>query len=573
MYLQDTHTETELDLSPAAQAVCELFARIAPDVADSVAPFVQRLFAASANGDTFVYVSHSDVALLQQAAPLVGNDDRSPLVLDGKRLFLAKSWHLERELATQIQRLSQQECRLPAPDIITPKLQTWFADAGSHDQQAACTLALIKPFVLISGGPGTGKTTTVAKLLALLCDEAALPRIALVAPTGKAAARLSQALRGALSRMTDLSPAIAAHLNALDGQTAHRLLGIKPPTLNAEYDSNNPLVLDMVLIDEASMLDNHLFYQLLCALPDTCRVVLLGDADQLPSVGVGAILTALSTQSQVQAATLAQLQRYLPTRSDWRTVAEQFARLTLSHRFDSQSGIGQFAAAIRTGSLHHRDDVAQLFTQFPQALLQQHGSAKQLAEQMWQQHRDYWQAIDAGDVQAAFAWQNRLIALTALRFDAQQINQAYRQIAQQHQRVSSSDTWFAGQMLLIIRNAPAQKLYNGDVGIVMQPAQSKGLVACFPDENAGYRTVPLSRLPEHESAFAMTVHKSQGSEYDSVWYFAPSHSTASRALLYTAVTRTKQQFVYWGDLDSAVQASQHHVPRQTGLANFLQADR
>ncbi len=132
MIPQDTHTETELDLSPAAQAVCELFARIAPDVADSVAPFVQRLFAASANGDTFVYVSHSDVALLQQAAPLVGNDDRSPLVLDGKRLFLAKSWHLERELAAQIQRLSQQECRLPAPDIITPKLQTWFAGGGSH---------------------------------------------------------------------------------------------------------------------------------------------------------------------------------------------------------------------------------------------------------------------------------------------------------------------------------------------------------------------------------------------------------------------------------------------------------
>lgn len=555
------------ETSSLIEAACNLFARIAPDIAPQIAPLVERLFLARASGDTFIYVNTAEAEILAQAAPIVGTDARSPLVWHNRRLFLAKDWHIERELATQIQRIAQHECQLPPPENITPRLQTWFADAGSIDQQAACTLALVKSFVLISGGPGTGKTTTVAKLLALLCDhKLPLPRIALVAPTGKAAARLSQALHGALTKLSDVAPHISAHLHALEGQTVHRLLGITPPRLLPEYDAKQHLPVDIILIDEASMLDNHLFLQLLSALPAHCRVIILGDAEQLPSVGAGAVLAALTQDSELTDSTRQVLQTYLPERSNWDTVSEQHARLTHSHRFHAQSGIGQLAHALRTGSLH----TVEVFEQFPDELHLYQGNVRHLAHALWAQHTNYWQAIDTGDVQAAFTTQNHLMILTALRHDAARVNQTYRQVLQQHGRAPESATWFAGQMLLITRNAPTQKLYNGDVGIVMQPAQSDGLVACFADDEHGYRSIPLSRLPEHETAFAMTVHKSQGSEYNEVWYLAPQVQTASRALLYTAITRAKQRFVYWGDNASIQAACAQHEVRHSALATFLQ---
>ncbi|MCG7657100.1 exodeoxyribonuclease V subunit alpha [Wielerella bovis] len=554
---------TELTINFAAQAAQSLFAQIEPNIAAQVAPFIERLFTAFANGDTFIYITQEDADKLIHCTPIVGTDSSSPIVLQNRRLFLARNWQLERELAQQIQRLSAN-ITPRQPENIADKLRTWFTDAGSRDQQAAAALALIKNFVLISGGPGTGKTTTVAKLLALLCDET-LPRIALIAPTGKAAARLSEALRRAIAQIPMLPENVAAHLNALNGQTVHRLLGLTPPQMQPEFHATHRLPLDIVLVDEASMLDNHLFLQLLLALPDTCRVILLGDANQLPSVGAGAILAALSHQQEMQPETLAQLSALLPEREDWGTVSEQYARLTLSHRFDAESGIGCLANKVLSGCL----DAWEAFAQFPEELKIKQNHIATLVHKLYVQHTDYWQAIETHNVQAAFAAQNRLIILTALRQDAQKVNETYRQLLQHHARVRPEASWYAGQMLMITRNAPTQKLYNGDVGIVMQPENFDGLVTCFADEQHGFRTVPLSRLPEHETAFAMTVHKSQGSEYDAVWFVAPQHSIASRALLYTAITRAKKQFSYWGNAASFQAACDNSETRRTALAMFL----
>lgn len=463
------------------------------------------------------------------------------------------------------------------PENLSLKLRDWFADAGSHDQQAAAALALCQPFVLISGGPGTGKTTTVARLLALLCEHN-LPRIALTAPTGKAAARMSEALRGALTKIPKLPADVSAHLNALDGQTVHRLLGLTPPHMQPKFDADTRLPLDVLLVDEASMLDNHLLLQLLTALPDGCRVILLGDADQLPSVGAGAVLSALSRSTALQPETAAKLRTLLPEREDWATVSQQQAHLTLSHRFGEDSGIGNLARQVLSGCLldwetqEHTEscglNIWHIFDQFPQELQHKPANHTRLVQQLFTHHATYWQAIDAGDVQAAFAEQTHLIVLTALRGDAEHINAHYRQLLQQRGRVRPEAAWFAGQMLMITRNSPTQKLYNGDVGIVMQPENTEGLVACFTDES-GFRAVPLSRLPEHETAFAMTVHKSQGSEYAAVWYVAPEQRTASRALLYTAITRAKQQFVYWGDAASFQAACENIETRRTALMDWL----
>ena len=554
----------EIDKHPdfATQASHYLFAQIAPDVVQIVMPFVERLFAAQSNGDTFIYINQEDVEILTQAQPLVSTNDNTPLVLQGRRLFFAKNWQIERELARQIMRLSAQTDCFFNDFGVRKYLSLWFADEMSRDQQAAAALALIKKFVLISGGPGTGKTTTVAKLLALLCQED-LPRIALLAPTGKASARLSQALRQAVNQI-DLPDNILNHLNALYGQTVHRLLGLKPPRMLPEFDEWNRLPLDIVLIDEASMLDNYLFLKLLVALPDSCRVIMLGDSQQLPSVGAGAVMASLAKNTILQPQTKAQLQKILPERHDWTTLSEQAARLTISHRFDDKSGIGQLAKNILSGSLN----AWGLFNQFPQELSIQSNNINLLVRELLSEHQLYWRAIENGNVAAAFKEQNRLIVLTALRQDTENINTHYQKLLQQRGKVKSEAAWFAGQMILITRNAPMQNLYNGDVGIVMRSQDDNVLKAYFETEN-GYEAVPLSRLPEHETAFAITVHKSQGSEYDNVWYFAPENYGASRSLLYTALTRAKKTFTYWGGQDSFQAACQNTETRRSALSLFL----
>ena len=449
----------------AAQAAVRLLHRLSPENAAAAEPFVLRLFDALAQGDTLVYMDDGEAAALNAMPDLVGRDGDTPLVLRGRQLFLAKYFRQEQELAWHIRRIMQAACTVPEPAAVSDKLQQWFADEGSFDQQAACTLALLQPFMLISGGPGTGKTTTVAKLLALLCSDGSLPRIALVAPTGKA----------------------------------------------------------------------------------------------------GAVLEALTQTPLLPEAVQNALHAYLPHRRDWQTLSQQHARLTRSHRFGENSAIGRLARAVLAGG----EQVDDVLAAFPDALQRHENNADQIARMLWQRHQAYWQAVDGGDVQAAFAEQQKCVVLTALRHDAERINRHYTRRLQVQRHIAPNAAWFAGQIILITRNAPAQQLYNGDVGIIMQPAQAEtGLTACFA-HGESYRSVPLSRLPEHETAFALTVHKSQGSEYGEVWYAAPEQAAVSRALLYTAITRAKEKFAYWGSMESFHAACRQAERRHTALDVFL----
>ena len=542
-------------------AVLPLLAKLAPQAAECVAPYIPRLFAALADGNSFIYLGRDEAQELAQAAPVVGSDAESPLVLDGRRLFLARHWQLERDLARQILRL---RTRAAPPDNLPQLralLQQWFADAGSRDQQAAAALTLLQNFMLVSGGPGTGKTTTVAKLLALLCQNGSLPRIALAAPTGKAAARMAQSLHQAVAKISGLDDAVRGHLSALQGQTVHRLLGLRPPQMQPVFHAGNPLPLDVLLLDEASMLDNGLLLQTLSALPDGCRVVLLGDADQLPSVGAGAVLEALSQGEALSPATAELLRELLP--QGWQTeLREHSARLAVSHRFDSGSGIGVLARAVVAG-----DGAAaeQAFAGFPEQLARREGSIDEMAAALYRAQETYWQ----GEAAAVFEHYADAVVLCALREEAAAFNRAYRRLLQAHGR-ADAEGWFAGQLLMISRNDPAQQLFNGDIGIVL-PHQ--GVPAVWFADGARLRPVPPARLPEHDSAFAITVHKSQGSEYREVWLPLPAavEQLPDRTLLYTAVTRAKERFVCW---NAALLAEAVHKQsrRHSALADFLRRD-
>ena len=279
------------------------FQRISPENAEKALPFLYAVLDAWDNGHSFIELNDDGQQQARQCEPLIAAtpDFHSPLLLQGNRLFLHKIYALEQRCAARLTHLSQHTA---TPSALMAELLDSYFDCQHHDpniaesnrqQQLAAALALINRFLLISGGPGTGKTTTVAKIVALLCHQAKdLPRIALTAPTGKAAAHLQQSLLRSLNNIHFRQPEIKQHLLQLTGQTIHRLLDIRPPLLEAKYNQDNKLPYDIVIVDESSMIDLSLMDKLINAIGEKTRLNLLGDKNQLPSVGAGAVLALVN---------------------------------------------------------------------------------------------------------------------------------------------------------------------------------------------------------------------------------------------------------------------------------------
>lgn len=560
----------------AAEAAFSLFERTAPPSAAVVKPFLWRLFQALSEGHTFIRLSTAEQQVLLAALPIVGTRGDTPLLMAGDKLFLGRMWQLERDLAREICRLAGAEMAAADWLTVSNRLAEWFTGKGSEGQKTAAALAMLQPFMLISGGPGTGKTTTVAKLLALLCEDSkAMPRIALAAPTGKAAAHMSRALQKALSEFT-ADAAVKQHLQALDGQTVHRLLKLRPPMMRPLFDADHPLPLDILLIDEASMLDTALMLDILRAVPTGCRVILLGDENQLPSVGAGAVLAALVQPTVLSVKQAEELDYLLPghglkVEAAPKPLAANTYRLSYSHRFGDQSGIGCLARSIAAGEA---EQAWAEFKRFPTELLHYQATTDQLCARFFALQQDYWQAVAAQDLAGVFAHQGDGVVLTARREDAESFNQAYRRHLQRAGLTDEHSLWFAGQMIMVVRNDYELGVFNGDIGVVMPDggADDEGhpkLAAYFPAGDS-WRRLPLSRLPEHETAFALTVHKSQGSEYRQVWLLPPAtpqegNSLFNRSLLYTAVTRAREQFVFCGGKAALAAAVCADEMRRTAL--------
>ena len=504
-----------------------------------------------------------------------------PLVMQGRRLFLGRMWQLERDLAAEICRLAHPSAEKVDWMQAAQNLHSWFADKGSEGQRDAAALALLQSFMLITGGPGTGKTTTVAKLLGLICSNSRqLPRIALVAPTGKAAVHMARALHRALDGFC-LSEKIYSHLVQLEGQTVHRLLELRPPQMQSAYNRWRPLPYDVLVVDEASMLDTSLLLQLLRAVPDGGRVIFLGDEHQLPSVGAGAVLAALSQDTVLSSETAGKLAEYLPEHGflvdDEKAVplSQNSARLTVSHRFGADSGIGCLARAVIAKDA---ESAWAQFGRFPQELEVMQADVKKQAELLYQRHEKYWKAVDSGNVALAYGHAADVAVLAAWRKDAEIFNETYCRHLQRFGRATEETPWFAGQIIMVTRNDYIQDLFNGDIGLIMpDTASANGLAAYFPDME-GFRKTAVSRLPAHETAFAMTVHKSQGSEYREVWLVPPSVASAydedslsglNNALLYTGITRARKRFVFFGSKQEMTAAVETVRIRRTALYDMV----
>jgi exodeoxyribonuclease V alpha subunit len=453
---------------------------------------------------------------LVETSGLASQDGGTPLILQQNRLYLHRYWQYENRLAAQIRaRLAKNV----APDGLDAVLDLYFPPPATGDetdwQRAAAEAALTQAFCMIAGGPGTGKTTTVVKILALLQQCSAAPlSIALAAPTGKAAARLQQAVGGSKQALP-CSDAVKAHIPE-HVTTLHRLLGARPPSPYFRHDAGNPLPHDVVVVDEASMVDLALMSKLVDALKPDARLILLGDKDQLASVESGAVLADLSTA--------------LPAHT---------VELQTAHRFNA--AIKQFAAAVNRqdagaawNCLHRGQDSI--------GLLQ--GDVIDFIAQ--RQHAYLDKILAAAPYPEIYAAFNAFQALCAVRegkMGVAGVNTAVERALAGSGHISADGLWYSGRPVLITQNNPGLHLYNGDIGICLpDPRQEGRLMVFFQGVDGSVKRYLPSRLPHCETVYAMTIHKSQGSEFDSVLIMLPDTASPvlGKELLYTAVTRAKQ---------------------------------
>lgn len=465
---------------------------------------------------------------LSHLAIVGGADEWTPLVWDGRRLYLRRYWDYECRIADDLL------ARIVTPGILDPlvesRLAERFADAG---QRNAARIALSHRLALISGGPGTGKTHTLARIIGLLQETTPGLRIALAAPTGKAAARMTEALQAA---------GVATDGGA---QTLHRLLGMRADGSGFRHRREHPLACDVLVVDEASMIDLSLMAHLLDALPVTARLILLGDRDQLAAVEAGAVFADLC---------------------DSPCLASCVALLTTSFRFGGDSGIGQLADRLRGGDAE--GVVAQWRAGGNDLAWQSQGGLPELVSAARTGYRAYLESVaSAASPEELFERFNRFRVLCAHRQDVDMINRALA--------AGSGLRPTAGMPLLVLRNDSLLRVFNGDIGLVLPDPADGSLKACFVGvgngPSTGPRWIPLTRLPDWEPAWAMTVHKSQGSEFAQVLLVLPSaiSPVATRELVYTGVTRAKQGAALWAGEAVLRAAIESRAERMSGLRNRL----
>ncbi len=547
----------------------------------------------------------------------------SPFVLQGHRLYLYRYWQYEQHISQFIRRscalTSQLRQQLPTKQIralltaLFPKAAT--APAATDWQQLACAMAVSSSMAVITGGPGTGKTTTVVKLL-LLLQQLALQQgraltIALAAPTGKAAARLSLSISQALERLLPTLPGGLALADQIPtkAQTLHRLLGSGPDQASFRYHADEPLPLDVLVVDEASMVDVALFAAMLAALPASARLILLGDKDQLASVEAGAVMAELCRDAQIggysqatadwlQQLTGQQLAAHYCSQTP-AALEQQLVMLRTSHRFTADSGIGQLAAAVNQGEAAQVQAILQqppadirLFTLSPDsaefAFFLLHGT---VAAPLQQGFAAYLTKVQQAPAETATALQLDSWALEILQqfsqfqllcavrqgqYGVEQLNQRVAAVLARQHLISRTEGWYPGRPVMVIQNDYSTGLMNGDVGICLpRYEQHQGqwqhrLRVVFPAVEAGQpvRWILPSRLPQVETVYAMTVHKSQGSEFQHAVLVLPEQGSAllTRELVYTGITRAARQFsLLCADPQVLTQAVLQKTERSGGL--------
>ncbi|BFM51114.1 exodeoxyribonuclease V subunit alpha [Marinomonas sp. THO17] len=521
-----------------------------------------------------------------QNSPLVSGIEplqAKPLVLVGTRLYFYRYYQYEQTVLAYLQKSLSK----PVLSVDQSLIQSLFPQQNDTVdwQKVAVANAASQAFAVISGGPGTGKTTTVTKLLALLVAQAQQQgqslRIELAAPTGKAAARLTESIANAKASLP-LDEQVKQGIPE-QASTLHRLLGSEFGRSRFKHHQHNPLHLDVLLVDEVSMVDLPMMAKLIEALPAHARLILLGDKDQLASVEAGSVLGDLSHgienayfqpewAEHLTRSTGEQLQSF--ANSSAAPISRALTLLRTSYRFSADSGIGHLAKAMNTGQ---SDAVFHCLQQGYEDLawhVPKEGQPQADVGQLAKGYEAFWQKVRAGDsvdqVHEAFNTYQILTAVRQGEFGVERINAQLEALFYQRGMIMERHKWYPGKAVMLTRNDATLGLFNGDIGICLADADGR-LRVWFMQPNGEYLGLLPSRLNEYELVFAMTVHKSQGSEFDQVALVLPltPSPVLTKELLYTGITRAKQGFSLWGTQEVIRMATQSRIKRYSGLLDAL----
>ncbi|ABV36546.1 Exodeoxyribonuclease V [Shewanella sediminis HAW-EB3] len=560
----------------------------------------------------------------------------TPIILDNGDLYLQRYYQFETQVASYLTLLADVEINEQPTEINHTRstLEMLFPQSdemGATDfdwQKIATATAFTKRLAVITGGPGTGKTTTVTKLLFLLTQQAAMT-IRLVAPTGKAAARLSESIKASKVRLKmELAPfADQIDLTSLsrvpeEASTLHRLLGVIPNSPKFRHHKDNPLRLDLLVVDEASMVDLPMMHKLLSALPTHARLILLGDQDQLASVEAGAVLADIcaglkqkntrtnASDAKWQMRYSSDYAGYLSTLSGFDLspfisqspkIGDSLCMLMHSHRFKGDAGIGQLAGAVNNSDKGRIMQVWQ--TGYDELLWIEHlktnagnSGLDALLTQAVEHYRRYLEMAkddnkDASEIIDCYNEFRVLCAMRAGEYGVDGINQGVTAALKQAKLISADTEFYPGRPVIIQSNDYNLGLFNGDIGLILPDdlntvsdhlaqdgdtaKHSARLMAHFIQADGSILKVLPARLPSHDTCFAMTVHKSQGSEFANValvlpiWPSPAQKQLLTKELVYTAITRAKLHFTCLGSQAVFEHASLQATQRSSGLARRL----
>ena len=536
-----------------------------------------------------------------KASSVVGDPgEYRPLILDhAQRLYLHRYWCYEQDLISAIKtRIEHQDLdsyHQKSADI-SNIFDSLFPDKniiGTVDwQKVAVFVALMKPFCVITGGPGTGKTHTIAKILAILIaqSESSDYRVELATPTGKAAAKLSDSLKAAVKSLA-CSQSIKNRI-PVNAKTIHRLMIPMPGTPYFYYNEDNPLPADAVIVDEASMIDRALMSKLATALPQRTRLILVGDKNQLASVEAGAVLGDICDHGRQHIFSTAfcdsarEIIGPIFDTCGVQTVSgikDCIVNLVKSYRFDEQGGIGALSRAVNSGDKEKAFEL--LYSREISGVEWQPVSSNRdlyqsLSKYIIENYRDYLSAKDPAAALKRFGKFRILCTVNKGPRGVHALNRLAENVLQSEELVNMNHNdyavgWYEGRPILVTMNDYNLGVFNGEIGLAAHDSKNDNpsLTVHFPSVDGKPRQFPAARLSGTETAFAMTIHKSQGSEFDQLHVILPETDmpVLTRELIYTAITRAKSHVTIWGSDKVLEKALSRRIERRSGLREALWA--
>ena len=562
-----------------ANAVAGLLQRFS-EADHCLVSIVQKLIHHTAQGHVCLPLSllDNDESLLVDHHSMIGDGHEiTPFVKDKGAIYSYRFWRDECWVAQDLILRSTLTSTISTASSLESLSRLFPTSNQAIDwQKVAAAMALLNPFCVITGGPGTGKTTTVVRLLLALQSMSDVPlRIALTAPTGKATARLQESVDNTV--MQESSEIVLDYT----AKTIHRLLGIGHVASTAKFHQHHQLALDVLIVDEASMLDLLMFKKLLQALSHDTRLILIGDQYQLASVDAGSVLAdiccgKLNVYSESRAEQLSKMTScdVQVRTAETSVLQDNIVQLEHSYRFASGGGIGQMAEAVQKNDM---DTVRQLLSaNNDQVTYSSSQSIQSLVTDACASYREYLLAIEQGEsVEVIFSRLAQYRILVATRSSSRGVDKVNHLIESELSRmglIDANELFYSGRPILVLRNSYQHQLFNGDVGVILPDGQGE-LMATFLVGDRIIRKTP-HMLPEHETVYAMTIHKSQGSEFDKVALLMPLQSSpiVTRELLYTGITRAKNTLNLYAPMNVIEYACNTATERFSRLEQRLQND-